>query len=91
MREKDGWIYRSNPHGLGDNRKLCTIEVRGMVWVGIRVWTAERKRWESNGGEPCPNENVLAWQDLPEPARGFWDHGKFYLPPCSANDAKGEL
>jgi hypothetical protein len=76
----DGWDYRRHPSSGGDSRKLCTIYVDGgLMFVGVRMWNGERRRWESNG-EPCPHEEVRAWRDLPEPALGFWDQGKLLIP-----------
>lgn len=80
MTDEAGWNYTNNPTKEGgDSRKLCTIDVDGMTFVGIRIWVSGRSRWESNG-EPCPHENVRAWQDLPEPARGRWYRGKLAFP-----------
>ncbi len=83
MAEKDGWNYCTRVAGLpepvGDARKLVTLEQDGMTWVGVRMFNHQNDNWVNNG-EPA-RETVTAWRDLPEPARGFWDHGKFYLPP----------
>jgi hypothetical protein len=81
MSESDGWNYTPTPSGDGDNRKLCTLEQDGMTWVGIRIWSSQHGHghWEANG-EPCPHEKVIAWQDLPDPARGYWYRGQFRLP-----------
>ena len=74
--EKDGWCYHDKP-GEGDSRKIVTLEQDGRTWVGIRAWNAAINKW-MNGGEP-EHAHVKAWRDLDQPARGFWDHGKFYL------------
>ena len=62
-----GWI-ETEPMGDGDCRKLVTLEDRsGMIWVGIRAWSADRWCWMNNGVRE--ESKVLAWQDLPPPIR----------------------
>ena len=82
MPEKDGWNYCTGvaglPEPMGDARKIVTLEQDGMTWVGVRAFNHGNDRWMNNG-EP-DLATVKAWRDLPEPARGFWDHGKFILP-----------
>lgn len=65
--DKDGWHYGHNPSGEGDGRKLVTLDQDGMEWVGIRHWQSALQRWVNNG-EPIA-ERVVAWQDLPQPAK----------------------
>jgi len=80
MIDAAGWNYSSSPSQEGgDSRKLCTIDIDGMTFVGIRIWAFSRERWETNG-EPCPHERVRAWQDLPAPAAGRWHHGELIIP-----------
>ena len=65
--DAEGWHYGHDPSNEGDGRKLVTLEQDGMVWVGIRHWQPTLGRWVNNG-EPT-TEKVIAWQDLPLPAR----------------------
>lgn len=58
------WNRVGNPDG-GDCRKLVTLEVDGMIWVGIRAWSGST--WLKDGVS-SRGEKVLAWQDLPAPA-----------------------
>ena len=74
--EPDGWNYTRNPPAKGDARKLVTLEQDGMIWTGIRAYHHQGGYW-MNGGEP-ELVKVLAWRDLPEPAKGFWQGGKLY-------------
>jgi len=84
MIEEDGWNYRDiGPAEGGDQRCLCTIEQDAMVYVGIAIWTAGAKfnsgavasgAWFQNGN-PIVGK-VIAWQKIPEPARGRWSSGK---------------
>lgn len=57
-----------------DARKLVTLMNDGLVWVGIRAWHHIEKRWY-NGHEPELNQ-VLAWMDLPDPAKKRWVRGQ---------------
>ena len=68
-----GWHYGRDPSGDGDGRKLVTLELDGMEWVGIRYWQSAFGRWLNNG-EPT-TECVIAWQDLPEPAEHRFVNG----------------
>ena len=70
----DPWEYKDNPPDDGDARKFVTLLDSGMCWVGIRVWSSVHSRW-FNGNEPEP-VRVLAWMDLPEPARKRWSRGQ---------------
>lgn len=72
----DGWIYVGNP-GEGDARKIVTLEQDGMTWVGIRAFNHQHGYWQNNN-EP-ERAKVVAWRDMPEPARGRWERGLFYL------------
>ena len=75
----DGWTYApSYPPPDGDARKIVSLEMDGMVWVGVRAFNHATRKWMNNN-EPS-GERVVAWRDMPEPARGFWSHGRFYLP-----------
>ena len=78
MTERDGWNY-TNPDAscTGNARKLVTLWESGMVWVGIRAWDAQNRRWLNNS-EP-ELVNVIAWRELIEPAEGYWDRGKLVL------------
>ena len=78
----DGWNYCDRGPAEGsDQRCLCTIEQDAMVYVGGAIWTALAKAgglttgmWFQNGNPIVGN--VIAWQKLPEPARGRWSSGK---------------
>lgn len=72
----DGWIYVGFPEG-GDCRKFVTLEQDGMAWVGVRAFNHQRRFWQNNN-EP-ERATVIAWRDLPEPARGRWERARFYL------------
>lgn len=72
--ESDGWHYRDKPTE-GDARKIVTLQEDGMTWVGIRAFHFQNQTWLHNN-EP-EKAHVLAWRDLDEPARGFWDRGLF--------------
>jgi hypothetical protein len=74
----DGWIYVGSPEG-GDCRKFVTLEQDGMMWVGIRAYNHQGRFWQNNN-EP-ERATVIAWRDLPAPARGRWDRGRFHLRP----------
>ena len=76
--EHDGWNYEGAPVDGTDARKFVTLKQGGMMWVGIRAWNGLERRWY-NGNEP-EQAKVLAWQDMPPPARGFWDHGILRVP-----------
>lgn len=78
MSESDGWTYTGGPTS-GDARRIVTLRQDGMVWVGIRAYHAGEKRWMNNN-EPERAE-IVAWRDLYEPAKGFWDRGKLVVPP----------
>ena len=69
----DTWVYDRAP-GEGDARKLVTLQQQGMVWVGVRAYHHLLKCWMNNN-EP-EQAQVLAWQDLPEPASRRWIGGK---------------
>lgn len=66
--------YVDGPEDGADPRCLVTLEEDGMRWVGIRAWNANTGQW-LNGGEP-ERARVMAWQPLPVPASGYWQHGK---------------
>lgn len=76
MIDIDGWNYFDPGRcgeNVGDGRKLCTLDQDGMMWVGIRFWSGGR--WLIDG-EPQPStERVLAWRELPSPAKGYWQRG----------------
>ena len=77
--EHDGWCYQNSiPEETKDARKIVTLKQDGMVWVGNRAWNHTKKRWENNG-EP-ERASVLAWRELNEPARGYWDRGVLVVP-----------
>jgi hypothetical protein len=60
------WNY-TLPSGEGDCRKLVTLRSKdGMIWVGIRAWSATRTRWLNNG--VLETDDVVAWQALPNPS-----------------------
>lgn len=71
---KQPWRYVDGPEDGADPRCLVTLEEDGMRWVGIRAWNANTGQW-LNGGEP-ERARVMAWQPLPVPASGYWQHGK---------------
>ena len=74
----DKWSYHPvQPIDGTDARKLVTLLDCGMVWVGIRAYDRANKRWLNNN-EP-EKARIVAWRDLAEPARGFWQGGRFYL------------
>ena len=63
------WKYATDvPEG--DCRKLVTLLHQGMVWVGIRAWNHTEKQWMNNN--EFEMADVLAWQNLPQPAEGRW-------------------
>jgi hypothetical protein len=68
-----GWNYRDLDTGEfadipeGDARKLVTLEKDEMIWIGIRAYSHAAKTWMVNGTDA--DEKVIAWQDLPDPAR----------------------
>ncbi len=74
--ELDGWCYHDKPKEGGDARKIVSIELGGMVWVGIRAWNHTKRIWMNNG-EPN-HERIIAWRDLPEPAKGYFVSGMLY-------------
>ena len=75
--ESDGWNYTGNPQEGQDCRCLVTLEESGMTWVGIRAWNGNC--WLSTS-EPGPERaRVHAWMALPQPAKGFWVHGKLHF------------
>jgi hypothetical protein len=94
MSEIDGWTYytRGMPPIGNDNRKIVTLRQDGMTWVGIRIFHAVENRWYN--GNDAETAQVIAWQDLPNPARGFWDGGKLVVLRrgvlSDAQAAKGE-
>lgn len=72
---KSGWRYDKPDVDGRDARKLVTLRnANGMEWVGIRAWHSRGRYW-MNGGEP-EAAMVIAWQDLPLPAPGYWQHGR---------------
>lgn len=81
--EKDGWTYCSTaigfPKPVGDCRKIVTLRQGAVTWTGVRAFNHQTQRW-MNGNEPEHLAEVIAWQDLPDVARGFWERGIFYLP-----------
>ena len=68
------WRYIDGPEDGADPRCLVTLEEDRMRWVGVRAWNANTRQW-LNGGEP-ERARVIAWQPLPVPAIGYWQHGK---------------
>lgn len=81
------WEYVLKPVE-GDARKLVTLDDNGMVWVGIRYWHFQQKRWY-NGNDP-EKAIVLAWMDLPQPAEGRWYRGQLIgANPRAANPSDG--
>jgi hypothetical protein len=56
---REGWNECPPPEG-GDCRKLVTLELDGMIWVGIRAFNGQ---WMNNGQRE--KASVLAWRDLP--------------------------
>lgn len=86
MKDADGWTY-TYPPAEGDSRKLVTLEEDGMVWVGIRAFSATHQRW-LNGGEP-ERATISAWMDLPAPAKGFWS-GKSLLGTLVVEPPEGQ-
>ncbi len=82
MIQCDGWNY-DDPVDEGlDGRKLCTLYSDGMTWVGIRHFAGGR--WLNNG-EPLRSESVIAWRELPQPAKGYWDRGRLHIPKETAH------
>lgn len=75
---KDGWNYHNHIPEHGDARKLVTLELDGMQWIGIRAFHHQGRYWMNNN-EP-EAATVIAWRDLPEIARGFYDRGKLIIP-----------
>lgn len=75
--EHDGWNYSGKP-AEGDARKYVTLEQDGMKWVGIRAYHFQDNYW-MNGNEP-EAAKIIAWRDLPPPARGVWQRGKLFVP-----------
>lgn len=76
--EIDGWDYTTKPSG-GDCRKIVTLDLDGMMWVGIRAFDANAQRWLNNS-EP-ETATVRAWRELPPPAAGQWDRGSLRVLP----------
>ena len=72
MIEKDGWDYSAQPPDSGDCRKLVTLELDGMLWVGIRAYG--QGHWLNNGKPETAK--IVAWRDLDQPARGRWQRGQ---------------
>ena len=72
--DKVQWEYHDDPPPNKDSRKLVTLESEGMIWIGIRYWNFQERRWY-NGNDP-EVARVRAWLDLPEPAKGVWVHGE---------------
>jgi len=70
----DGWNYDEPDLDGGDARKFVTLLLDGMVWVGVRYWNNEKRCWY-NGNEP-EHARVLAWRDMPEPAKKRWVRGE---------------
>ena len=71
----DDWNYDAQgvPEN-GDSRKIVTLLEGGMVWVGIRFWNNAKRCWFNNN-EP-EKAQILAWRDLPEPAKKRWVRGQ---------------
>jgi hypothetical protein len=88
MAEIDGWNYTVPILDGGDARKIVTLEEDGMIWVGIRAWHGGVGRWLNNN-EP-ERAKVIAWQELPAPARGWWDRGQLRIPKTLMVDPKLE-
>jgi hypothetical protein len=59
------WNYDIEDVPEGDARKIVTLEKDGMIWVGIRAFRRDIKKWINNGVDG--DERVVAWQDLPKP------------------------
>ena len=76
--EHDGWNYTEKPIDGTDSRKFVTLEQNSMLWVGIRAWHSTERRWY-NGNEP-EQATILAWRDMPDPAKGFWQRGQLHVP-----------
>jgi hypothetical protein len=73
--DSEGWCYSREAELHGDQRALVSLEdSHGMVWVGIRVWHEQGKRW-FNGNDP-EAARVIAWQPLKKPARRYWSRGQ---------------
>ena len=72
--EEANWNYTGKPEDGKDCRKIVSLLEGGMVWVGIRAWNPADRQWQNNG-EP-ERATVLAWQDLPEPAKKMWVRGQ---------------
>ena len=75
--QRDGWNYKSKPADGTDARKLVTLREDAMTWVGIRVWNGLTQKWMNNN-EP-ERAQIIAWKNLDEPARGFYEHGLLYI------------
>ena len=68
------WNYIGKPEDGKDCRKFVTLLEGGMKWVGIRAWNHTAMQWQNNG--ELERATVLAWQDLPEPAKKMWHRGQ---------------
>ena len=86
-KKQTGWHYHNETPRRGDDaRKLVTLEQDTMRWVGIRAFNHRDERWY-NGGEPELLAQVIAWQDIPAPATGFFQRGMLH----DANDAAASV
>lgn len=86
--DSEGWCYARHPFLEGDHRALVSLcDTHGMAWVGIRVWSAQRRAW-FNGNEPELN-NVLAWQPIPQTARRHWYRGQLITEAARGRVCKG--
>ncbi len=81
------WEYMLNPVE-GDARKFVTLlDADNMVWVGIRYWHFQERRWY-NGNDP-EKATVIAWANLPQPAKGRWYRGQLIeAEPPQAKEMK---
>lgn len=70
------WNYNKPVPPNGDARKIVTLSQNGMVWIGIRAFNHNTRGWVNNN-EP-EIARVIAWRDLPQPARGRWEHGRLF-------------
>lgn len=77
--QMDGWNYNRPQQDNKDARKFVTLKNGAMRWTGVRAWHHQGQYWMNNG-EPCKEEIVVAWRDLPEPADGFWLNGVLHIP-----------
>jgi hypothetical protein len=88
MSERDGWTYSRPSQDNLDARRIVTLRQAGMTWIGIRAWNHEKGLWMNNS-EP-ELATVVAWQMLPEPAKGWYDRGKLHIPGATSAAKDGE-